>query len=534
MSAPLASIRELTLALPEGADRGYAVAEMSFSVRAGEILCIVGESGSGKSVCAQAMLGLLPMSIRPLHGEILFDGMDLARFGPAEWRDLRGRRIAMIFQEPMTALNPSMRVGDQIAEMFEAHDLLDPAGRRRRARELAREVELPEPDTILRAFPHQLSGGQRQRVMIAMALALEPSLLIADEPTTALDVTTQAQILRLIRDLQGRRGMGVVFITHDFGIVSDIADRVVVLEKGKVVEQGPTAQVLSHPCHPYTQALLDAVPSRRPAQRPALRGGELVCEVEHLSKTYVSRTGLFAGRRVVSAVRDVSFTIRKGETLGLVGESGSGKSTVARLVARLLDLDEGRVRLGGTDLAQLRGRKLREARRRVQMVFQDPFASLNPRRRVGSSIADGPVASGIARKLALERARTLLELVGLDRRAAERLPHEFSGGQRQRIGIARALALEPSLLVADEPVSALDVSVQKQVLDLLEELKSRLELAMLFITHDLHVAAKICDRIAVMSKGEIVEMKSATELFSHPEHPYTKALLAAVPGRARS
>jgi peptide/nickel transport system ATP-binding protein len=328
--------------------------------------------------------------------------------------------------------------------------------------------------------------------------------------------------------------MGVVFITHDFGIVSDIADRVIVLEKGKAVEEGPAGEVLAHPRHPYTRALLDAVPSRRPPQKLACLEEALVCEVEHLSKTYASRTDLFAARRIVSAVRDVSFTIRKGETLGLVGESGSGKSTVARLVARLLDPDEGRVRLAGTDLAKLRGRKLREARRRVQMVFQDPFASLNPRRRVGLSIADGPVASGVPRKLAFEEARKLLALVGLDPRAAERLPHEFSGGQRQRIGIARALALEPSLLVADEPVSALDVSVQKQVLDLLEELKRRLNLAMLFITHDLQVAAKICDRIAVMSKGEIVELKNSAELFANPEHAYTKALLAAVPGRARS
>ncbi|MBV9738039.1 MAG: ABC transporter ATP-binding protein [Hyphomicrobiales bacterium] len=534
MTAPLAAIRGLTLSLPEGADREHAVEGLSFQVEMGEILCIVGESGSGKSVCAQALLGLLPHSIRPLHGQICFEGTDLTRFGPAEWRDLRGRRIAMIFQEPMTALNPVMRVGDQIAEMFEAHDLLDPAERRRRAFELAREVELPEPDAILRAFPHQLSGGQRQRVMIAMALALEPSLLIADEPTTALDATTQAQILALIRGLQSRRRMGVVFITHDFGVVSDIADRVIVLEKGKAVEEGPAGEVLAHPRHPYTRALLDAVPSRRAPQRPATREEALVCEVEHLSKTYASRTGLFAGRRVVSAVRDVSFAIRKGETLGLVGESGSGKSTVARLVVRLLDPDQGRVRLDGTDLAQLRGRKLREARRRVQMVFQDPFASLNPRRRVGVSIADGPIASGVPRKLAIARAKNLLALVGLDPRAAERLPHEFSGGQRQRIGIARALALEPLLLVADEPVSALDVSVQKQVLDLLEALKARLHLAMLFITHDLQVAAKICDRIAVMSKGEIVEIKSSAELFANPEHPYTKALLAAVPGRARS
>jgi peptide/nickel transport system ATP-binding protein len=531
MDAPLASIRELTLALPARGEREHALSKLSFTVRKGEILCIVGESGSGKSVCAQALMGLLPASIRPVGGDILFEEQELFRLGPAEWRSLRGRRIAMIFQEPMTALNPSMRVGDQIAEMFEAHDLLAPPERRERARALAREVELPEPESLLDAYPHQLSGGQRQRVMIAMALALEPSLLIADEPTTALDVTTQAQILRLIRDLQRRRGMGIIFITHDFGIVSDIADRVIVLEKGRMVEEGTAESVLLRPQHPYTRALLAAVPSPIPPLRPARAIEPVICEVEGLTKTYTSRTGLFLGKRVVHAVRDVSFSIRRGETLGLVGESGSGKSTVARLVTRLVEADAGSVRLGGIDLLELRGRRLRAARRRIQIVFQDPFASLNPRRLVGLSIADGPIANGVPARRARQEAKRLLELVGLDGRAADRFPHEFSGGQRQRIGIARALALEPELLVADEPVSALDVSVQKQVLELLEALKQRLHLSMLFITHDLSVAAQVCDRIAVMCQGEIVELKTAAELFENPEHGYTQALLAAMPGR---
>jgi peptide/nickel transport system ATP-binding protein len=369
--------------------------------------------------------------------------------------------------------------------------------------------------------------------MIAMALALEPALLVADEPTTALDVTTQAQILRLIRDLQRRRGMGVVFITHDFGVVANIADRVVVLEKGRVVETGTADTVLRTPHHPYTKALLAAVPSMTPPDRPPRHGNPVACEVVGLTKTYVSKGGLFAKSRVVPAARQVSFTIRRGETLGLVGESGSGKSTVARLVTRLLKPDSGVVRLGGTDLNRAGGSELRAARRKIQMVFQDPFASLNPRRRVGLSIADGPVATGVPVAEALDKARNLLELVGLDRRAADRFPHEFSGGQRQRIGIARALALDPDVLVADEPVSALDVSVQKQVLQLLESLKARLQLAMLFITHDLHVAAQVCDVVAVMYRGEIVEMQPAKELFRNPEHAYTRELLAAVPSAKR-
>ncbi len=531
MTAPLLQFQGVTLALPAGADRAHAVSNVTFQVNAGEILCVVGESGSGKSVCAQALLGLLPDAIKPVEGAILFNGDNLLERTPEEWRAIRGRRIAMIFQEPMTALNPVMRIGDQIAESFEAHGMLTPSERRARARELAREVGLPDPDRIVQAFPHQLSGGQRQRAMIAMALALEPALLIADEPTTALDVTTQAQILKLIRDLQRRRGMGVVFITHDFGVVADIADRVVVLEKGRLVEAGSADAVLHAPQHPYTKALLAAVPSIHPPTRPPRVQEPVACEVVGLTKTYVTRSGLFSKGRVVPAARGISFKIHRGETLGLVGESGSGKSTVARLVTRLLEPDSGVIRLGDTDLGHAKGSELRAARRKIQMVFQDPFASLNPRRRVGLSIADGPIANGVPAREALHRARDLLELVGLDRRAADRFPHEFSGGQRQRIGIARALALEPDVLVADEPVSALDVSVQKQVLELLENLKSRLQLAMLFITHDLHVAAQVCDVVAVMYKGEIVEIKPASQIFSAPEHAYTRELLSAVPGR---
>ncbi len=532
MTAPPAvSIKNLRIALPKGAERPFAVDGVSLDLRPGKIVCVVGESGSGKSMCAHALMGLLPDTVSVTSGEIQFEGRDLLTLDDDGWRDLRGRRLAMIFQEPMTALNPLMRIGDQMAEMFEAHGLLTPKERRAKALSLAREVGLPDPERIVRAYPHQLSGGQRQRAMIAMALALEPAVLVADEPTTALDVTTQAQILKLIRNLQRNRNMAVMFITHDFGVVADIADQVVVLRHGKVVEEGPAATVFNEPQHDYTKALLAAVPSMDPPARAPLDDQARAVEVIGLDKTYVTSGGWFREDRRVDAARAVNFNILKGETLGLVGESGSGKSSVARLVMRLIEADRGTVRIGETDLTSLSGKALRTERHRIQMIFQDPFASLNPRRKIGHIIADGPIAAGTDPKVAFDRARDLLKMVGLDAGALERYPHEFSGGQRQRIGIARALALEPEIIVADEAVSALDVSVQAQVLRLLEDLKARLGLSMLFITHDLRVAAQICDRIAVMQRGAIVELKPTAQLFAAPEHAYTRELLAAVPGR---
>ncbi|MBB4376945.1 peptide/nickel transport system ATP-binding protein [Bradyrhizobium sp. Rc3b] len=532
MTAPPAvSIKNLRIALPKGAERPFAVDGVSLDFRPGKIVCIVGESGSGKSMCAHALMGLLPDTVSVAAGEIQFEGRDLLKLDDDGWRDLRGRRLAMIFQEPMTALNPLMRIGDQMAEMFEAHGLLTPRERRARALALAREVGLPDPERIVRAYPHQLSGGQRQRAMIAMALALEPAVLVADEPTTALDVTTQAQILKLIRNLQRNRNMAVMFITHDFGVVADIADQVVVLRHGKVVEEGPAATIFNAPQHDYTKALLAAVPSMDPPAREPLDDQARAVEVIGLDKTYITSGGWFREDRRVDAARAVNFNILKGETLGLVGESGSGKSSVARLVMRLIEADRGTVRIGETDLTSLSGKALRAERHRIQMIFQDPFASLNPRRKIGHIIADGPIAAGLDAKVAFDRARDLLKMVGLDAGALERYPHEFSGGQRQRIGIARALALEPEIIVADEAVSALDVSVQAQVLRLLEDLKTRLGLSMLFITHDLRVAAQICDRIAVMQRGAIVELKPTAQLFAAPEHAYTRELLAAVPGR---
>jgi peptide/nickel transport system ATP-binding protein len=443
--------------------------------------------------------------------------------------DVRGQHIGMIFQEPMTSLNPVMRVGDQVAETFSAHRLFDSGEQARRALGLLEEVGLPNPGRIARAYPHELSGGQRQRVMIAMALALEPKLLIADEPTTALDVTTQAQVLRLIDELRRKHGMAVLFITHDFGVVAEIADRVAVLQEGVLVEQGAAADVLSHPRHDDTKRLLSAVPSLQPPAPRDFADAPQSLRVERLSKTYRDRS-LFGGVREIRAAEGVSFAISRGETLGLVGESGSGKSTVGRCVLRLIEPDAGVIRIGDFAFSAPSQAALRPQRSRIQIVFQDPYSSLNPRRTVGRIIAEGPVAQGGDTREALARAKDLLELVGLTARAADRYPHEFSGGQRQRIGIARALALEPEVLVADEPVSALDVSVQARILTLIRNLQEKLGLAILFITHDLRVAAQVCDRIAVMQEGRIVEIGATASLFAAPRHAYTRELFAAVPG----
>jgi peptide/nickel transport system ATP-binding protein len=530
--AALLEVRSLSVALPPGADRRLAVEDVTLTVNKGEILCVIGESGSGKSITANAVMGLLPQPhVRPVAGSIHFEGQDLLKLTPEEMRGFRGRRAAMIFQEPMTALNPLMRVGDQVQEVFASHGLSSATGTGSRVTELFREVGLPDPDSIGAQYPFRLSGGQRQRVMIAMALALEPALLIADEPTTALDVTTQAQILKLIDDLQDAKGMGVLFITHDFGVVAEIADRIAVMQHGRIVEQGSVEQILTAPRHTYTKRLLAAVPSLVPPPPRTLIGGAPVLEIERLNKTYRSGGGFFKKARVVPAVRDVMLSVGPGETVALVGESGSGKSTLGRCIARLLPIDSGEIRLNGQNLATLSGSRLRAVRKTLQMVFQDPFASLNPRHTVGRIIAEGQVAHGTKWADAEERARALLPMVGLEPHAADRYPHEFSGGQRQRIGIARALALDPVALIADEPVSALDVSVQEQVLALLRDLRERLGLSMIFITHDLRVAAQIADRIAVMRLGEIVEEAPTGELFANPRHAYTRDLLAAVPGR---
>jgi peptide/nickel transport system ATP-binding protein len=528
--APVLDVRNLSIALPQGGDRVHAVNNVSFTVAPGEIVCLVGESGSGKSVIAHSVMGLLPKSLKATSGEILLQGENVLTASADTLRERRCTRMAMIFQEPMTALNPVMRCGEQIDEVLRQHTRLGEAERRTRVRKIIEEVRLPDPERMMASYPHQLSGGQRQRIVIAIALILGPALLIADEPTTALDVTTQAQILKLIRDLQRDHGTGVLFITHDFGVVAEIADRVAVLKSGELVEMKPKAELLARPEHEYTRMLIAAVPSIKPRERKLVEDAPVVLKTDRLSKTYVDK-GWFKGERVVQAASDVSLELRRGRTLGIVGESGSGKSTVARCITRLIDPTGGSIRLGQDEMATLSSRALRPLRRRIQIVFQDPYRSLNPRRSVGASIIEGPMNYGLRKSEAMERARELMRTVRLDPDALSRYPHQFSGGQRQRICIARALAMEPELLVADEAVSALDVSVQAQVLGLLDEIRDRLNLAMLFITHDLRVAAQVCDDVAVMSQGRVVEYGSAAQVFGDPRHEYTRALFAAAPGR---
>ncbi|RWC00294.1 MAG: ABC transporter ATP-binding protein [Mesorhizobium sp.] len=526
------SVRDLTVTLPQGMERTHAVENISFDLRRGQILCIIGESGSGKSVTANAIMGLLPKVIRVSSGEILLDGSNIIGMPVEKLLSLRGRVVSMIFQDPLSALNPLMTVGAQIEEVMAAHGEGTRKSRRSRAIQLLAEVGLPDPELMYHQYPFRLSGGQRQRVMIAMALALEPAILIADEPTTALDVTTQAQILNLIRDIQRRKGMSVMFITHDFGVVAEIADSVVVMEKGNVVEQGSAQRVLQSPKHPYTRRLIAAVPHLTGENRtpPQASSKTPILKVEGLVKTYRSGSALFGSQRIVPAVNEVSFDLGAGRTLGVVGESGSGKSSLGRLLIKLLDSDGGAILFEGRDIARLSETEFRQLRPQIQMIFQDPFASLNPRSTVGYILTVGPVAHGMPYARARAEAQELLAHVGLDPRAFGRYPHEFSGGQRQRIGIARALMFKPKLLIADEAVSALDVSIQAQILMLLDQIQRETGVSMIFITHDLRVASQICDEIAVMQKGRIVECGPPSQIFLDPRSAYTRELVAAIPG----
>ncbi|NMK49463.1 ABC transporter ATP-binding protein [Achromobacter sp. Bel] len=528
--APALKISALTVQAGHGAARRPVIENISFEVYPGETLCVVGESGSGKSVTSLAAMGLLPKGVlTATAGSILLGNDDVLRATPDRLRALRASRIAMVFQEPMTALNPVQKVGRQIDEVLRLHSRLGASERRKQVLAMLESVHLPDIERVYNAYPHQLSGGQRQRIVIAMALILKPQVLIADEPTTALDVTTQKQILTLIRELQERQRTAVVFITHDFGVVAEIADRIVVMNRGSVVETGTRDQILARPSQAYTRMLVSSVPSLVPQQRP-LPSGEKVLEIMGLDKTYTEKP-FFGAARVVAAAKDVALTVRRGEIAGVVGESGSGKSTVARCVVRLIEPSAGAIFLKDEDIVRVSSAQMRLRRTRVQMIFQDPYRSLNPRRQVGDSLIEGLVNFGVANADAREKAAQALELVGLGRDVMQRYPHQFSGGQRQRLCIARAVVMEPDLLVADEAVSALDVSVQDQVLKLLEEIRARTGVAILFITHDLRVAAQICDSIVVMQKGRVVESGPAARVLTAPQQAYTRELIEAAPGR---
>ncbi|MCV0381175.1 ABC transporter ATP-binding protein [Nitratireductor sp.] len=533
-----------------------AVHDLSMQIHENETLAVVGESGSGKSVTALSILRLLPPGARIARGSISFEGQDLTRLDESSMADIRGNRIAMIFQEPMTSLNPTMTVGEQIAESLSIHRGMTGRAASSEALALLDRVRIPSAKRRLGEFPHQFSGGMRQRVMIAIALACRPRLLIADEPTTALDVTIQAQILHLIKELQDEEKMGVLFITHDMGVVAEIADRAVVMRRGDVMETGDCREIFASPTHPYTRKLLFAVPrlgamdsADRPAPFPEMdengqaitpavpevdtvqRDKEPLLQVRNLCTRFDIRGGLFRTvRGRVHAVENVSFDLRAGETLALVGESGCGKSTTGRSILHLEKPRSGEVRIAGQSLAELSGARLQTERYRMQMIFQDPFASLDPRQTVGAAIAEPLLVHGLAsQKTVRKRVAMLLEQVGLPAAVGERYPHEFSGGQRQRICIARALGMEPQLIVADESVSALDVSIKAQIVNLMLELQAQLGLAYLFISHDMAVVERVSHRVAVMYLGEIVEIGPRAQVFGNPQHPYTRKLLSAVP-----
>ncbi|GHD20728.1 dipeptide ABC transporter ATP-binding protein [Tianweitania populi] len=528
MDEPILEICNLSIGLNAPAGK-EVVDDVSLTVWRRKITCLIGESGSGKSVTSSAVMKLLPGGLRLVGGQILLDGHEMTGANAEQLADLRGRVVSMVFQEPLTALNPVMRVGDQIGELLKIHrPKMGSQERKRRILELLGDVHLPDPPATLMAFPHQLSGGQRQRVVIAMALALEPALIIADEPTTALDVTTQAQILKLFRELMTRHESGILLITHDFGVVTEVADTVYVMQNGQVVEHGSAADILKAPQHPYTRSLIAAVPKYR-FRSPLPPSDTPLVSAHDLELTYTTRG--FTGRtRQVKALDKVSFNIDPGEVLGVVGESGSGKSTLARTLMLFETPDNGQLQVFGEDATKLRGQALRRYRADVQMVFQDPFKSLNPRRKVGLSLTEGPIENGVSKAEAVGRAHELLDRVSLPRDAMNRFPHEFSGGQRQRICIARALAMRPRLVIADEAVSALDVSVQAQVLALFEGLKNDFGFAMLFITHDLRVASNICDRVLVMHRGRVVEVGPTQTIFTAPQAAYTRELINAIPG----
>jgi microcin C transport system ATP-binding protein len=528
INQPLLAIRDLSVGFHQQGRTALAVDRISFEIGRGECVALVGESGSGKSVSALSILKLLPYPVASHpSGSVRFKGRELLGLSESDMREIRGNDISVIFQEPMTSLNPLHTVGSQIGETLQLHKSIGASSVRARTLELLRQVGIPEPETRMGSYPHQLSGGQRQRVMIAMALANEPDLLIADEPTTALDVTVQAQILALLADIRARLGMSLLFITHDLGIVRRIADRVCVMNGGKIVEQGPVEQVFTAPKHPYTRALLAAEPKPDPA--PPRPSAPVVMSADELKVWFPIKRGLLRSTvGHIKAVDGVSLAVRKGETLGVVGESGSGKTTLGLALLRLISSD-GPIVFLGRDIQGLRFKAMRPFRRDMQIVFQDPFGSLSPRMSVGDIIAEGLSVHQRQLSSAEREARVVkaLQDVGLDPEMRHRYPHEFSGGQRQRISIARAVVLEPSFVVLDEPTSALDMLFQAQMVDLLRELQRKHDLTYMFISHDLRVVASLASHLIVMRQGKVVEEGPASELFKSPKTDYTRALFAA-------
>ncbi len=556
MTDPVLSIRNLTVDIPTRRGLFKPVEGVSYDIRPGEIRGVVGESGAGKSMTGNAVIGLLDPPARIAAGEIWLNGRRIDQMSADEKRRIRGKEIGMIFQDPLTSLNPLFTVGEQLVETIQLHLGLSVSEARKRAIALLDRVRIPKPEERFNQYPHQFSGGMRQRVVIALALCSEPSVIVADEPTTALDVSVQAQVLDLIKELAAERQVGVILITHDMGVIADTTDQVTVMYSGKVVEQGATAQILGAPAHEYTKSLIAAVPRpqvklqrfpqvsyggretsfkiedlARNWDRSATSQSGTLLKVEGLTKRFLSKGSVLPSRRAYfTAVDKVSFDIKDGEVFGLVGESGSGKSTVARMIATLYPVDEGTITFDGEEMTAMDAAGLARYRRQIQMIFQDPFSSLNPRMSVGDIVAE-PLHHHklLPRAEVAPRVRELLDRVGLAADAHRKYPHEFSGGQRQRISIARALATQPRFLICDEPTSALDVSIQAQILNILKDLQEYLGLTMLFISHDLPVVRQMCDRVGVMRQGQLVEVQETGALFESPQSDYTRELLELMP-----